>query len=400
MSFPPANPLHVAMYLHDLTAGGAERVAVTLMRHFTGCNVRVSLLLHQETGALRHLLPPPVEVHVLNGRRALSDLLPLAAFLRRANPDVLVTYLQHDNIVALLAKRMSRARTRVAIGLHNTLSWEAGPTRSLKFRALPIVYRALRPFLEGIVAVSEGVADDFAEVVRIPRERISCIYDPVIDEEFEQRAREPVDHPWLTEAARAATPVFVTAARLITQKDIPTLLRAFAKRRQLGPARLIVLGDGPERAPLTSLAEELRLNGDVDFKGYVANVLPYFREASAFVMTSRYEGFGLVLVEAMGCGTPVISTECPFGPAEILDNGRFGCLVPVGDVDGLTAAMTRDLRAVWPSSVLRQRASLYSAEASRDAYLKFFEQLCSQSVPGEAAESLGVTTFERPAPTS
>jgi len=189
----------------------------------------------------------------------------------------------------------------------------------------------------------------------------------VITSDFKDRAAEPICHPWFDEPG---PPVFLTAGRLFWHKDHATLLRAFALYCKDGrPGRLMILGEGPLRAELEDLAGVLGVAERVTLPGFVPNPLPYMRRAAAFVLTSRHEGFGNVIVEALGVGTPVISTDCPVGPREILDGGRYGRLVPCGDIASLAASLSPDLRGVWPSDLLKERARFFAENASATSYL-------------------------------
>jgi len=196
----------------------------------------------------------------------------------------------------------------------------------------------------------------------------------VIDPDFQLRAEQPVAHPWFDQPER---PVFVTAGRLVAMKDHETLLRALAIHRKQWSSRLLILGSGPLRERLEALAGELELREAVDFLGFQENPLPYFRRADAFIMSSYSEGFGNVLVEAMACGTPVISTDCPHGPAEILDHGRYGMLVAPRSANALAAAMNRvaQLRSEWPPTLLKTRAAEFSNVTCATKYMQLFHSL-------------------------
>lgn len=367
----PERLLHVAFYMHNLAGGGAERVSLTLMHHLCERGFIVSLVLHSGGGELRDLVPEGVHVHVLNKTRTAQDLVPLIRFLRRERVDLLLSNLHHDNIMALIAKALARVPTRVVVCQHAVLSEETTPVSSWKYRILPIAYRLLRPMIGGIVAVSDWTADDFGRVCGIERNLITRIYNPVIDEKFGSKLYAGVNHPWFHEP----TPVFVSAGRLVKEKDQANLLRGFALHRQRRQARLFLMGTGSELESLRALAHNLGIERDVTFAGFVQNPLPYIRQAHCFVLTSRFEGFGVAIVEALACGTPVISTDCPGGPVEILDGGRYGRLVPVGDPDALASAMNEDLRAKFPPEALRARAEAFSVSASVKEYVDLLSRL-------------------------
>jgi glycosyltransferase involved in cell wall biosynthesis len=223
-------------------------------------------------------------------------------------------------------------------------------TFSVHNQMLPMGYRQFMlelirwnyPLADVISAVSEGAADDLSHVARIARERVQVIHNPIITPELAVKVKERIDHPWFQPVE---PPVILSAGRLDPQKDYPLLLKAFARVRQSLPARLLILGEGPDRDALLSLARELGLGEDaLCLAGFVPNPYPYMAQASVFVLSSRWEGLPTVLVEALYCGAPIISTDCPSGPREILRDGAYGKLVPVGDVESLSAAILAALQ--------------------------------------------------------
>ena len=229
------------------------------------------------------------------------------------------------------------------------------------------VLKRLLPSADGIVAVSQGVADDLRAIVPAASRKVTAIPNPVVWPDHAQKAREPVDHPWFNDDT---TPVVLSAGRLTTVKDHATLLRAFAEVIRSQPARLVILGVGPERENLLELTERLEVSQYVDLPRFKINPFAYMSRAKVFVLSSQYEGFPNVLVQAMACGTPVVSTDCRSGPREILQDGKWGPLVPVSDWRRMSRAILETLDNPIPSDSLISRASDYSAEASIDRYLE------------------------------
>ena len=362
--------MKLAIYLHDLGGGGVERMRLQLIPALQRLGADVTLVLHARRGELCDAVPADVPVVELGGARTVQDVLPLVRFLRRARPDVLLSSLDHNNIAAMLARLAAGGTTQLVICQHNALSAEAAQGR-WQYRAIPTLYRHLCFAADAIVAVSQGVADDLA-AVGVPAQRVHTIHNPVIDSGFARRAAASVADAWLEDEA---VPVFVAVGRLVAQKDPHTLLRAFALHRARRPARLLMLGDGPLYNEIIALAEQLGIAADVRLIGFQSNPLPYIRRAAALVLSSRYEGLGNVLIEALGCGTPVISTDCPFGPSEILQHGRFGRLVPVADPAALADAMAEPHRRLWPAMILMARAGDFTAAAAAGRYMTLFRSL-------------------------
>ena len=256
---------------------------------------------------------------------------------------------------ATMATRLAGHQVRVVGTLHAKM----GSRRWLR--------RAKRayPHADASVGVSRGVASELTEAVGVPVGRVHTIYNPVVSEALVRNSDEPAGHPWLDAPGPR---VILAAGRLSKQKDFPTLLTAFARLRERCPARLIVLGKGRLRLVLESQAKDLRISEHVDFPGFARNPYAFMAKASLFVLSSRYEGLPTVLIEAMACGCPVVSTNTPFGPEEILEDGRWGELVPIGDAKALSEAMLRALENPHPSEALRKRASAFGIEQAVDRY--------------------------------
>jgi glycosyltransferase involved in cell wall biosynthesis len=261
---------------------------------------------------------------------------------------------------------MAGVPVTVAISEHNPISNAVSNPGRLKL-FLPFLVRRFYPRADAIVAVSATVAADLADFGRIPREKVTAIPNPVLTPALLARMSQAPEHPeWLN----AGAPLIVSAARLAPQKDLKTLLRAFSLLRARRDVRLLILGEGRSRASLEALSEELELGHDFRMPGRVLNPLPYMRGADIFALSSIYEGFGNVLVEALAAGCKVVSTDCPGGPREILDGGRYGALVPVGDAPALARALEAALDTPQDAAKLQARARDFNAESIADVYLE------------------------------
>jgi glycosyltransferase involved in cell wall biosynthesis len=366
----------IAIFLpRCLGHGGAEHLSLNLATGFVARGARVTFVLQEEGGDLVEARPPGTEVVSLCAGRSLQALPRLARYLRRAQPDIVLAQTNYSNVIALLARVLSGSRARVIAFQHSPFSIEITAQDGGKSRwqhgVLPILYRVLLPRADAIVAVSRAVADDLADALGWPRERVDMIYNAVVLPDSAVRASLPIDHPWLG----GEEPVFLAVGRLQPVKDYATMLEAFARLVRRRPARLIVLGDGPERPRMASQCEALGIADRVDLHGWEDNPLAYMSRATALVLSSRYEGFGIVLVEALSCGTPVISTDCPGGPREILLAGRLGELVPVGDSGAMAAAMERVLEGRPDREALRVRARDFELEPIVEQYVTLFRRV-------------------------
>ena len=334
----------IAILLPALYGGGAERVILNLAIGLAGQGYATDLVLAQVEGPYLGEVPGSVRLEELNPRhlralRTVGSLPSLVRYLRHERPDALLTAL-HANIVALWARRLAGIPQRVVISEHNTLSRQIQQLPGWYSRLMLRLVRCFYPWANAIVAVSEGVANDLAQVTGMPRNRIQVIYNPVVTPEFRKKVQEPLTYPWFE---TGEPPVILGVGRLAPSKDFPTLIQAFARVRTICPARLLILGEGEERAELEALVRQLDLGQDVRLPGFIPNPYPYMARAKLFVLSSRWEGLPTVLVEALYCGAPIIATDCPSGPREILRGGQYGQLVPVGDVASLAQAIETSL---------------------------------------------------------
>lgn len=352
----------IAVFLPSLAGGGAERVMVTLANGFATRGVPVDLVVVAAEGAYLPDVSPRVRLVELGASRVLFSLPALVRYLRRERPYALLSALNHANIIALWARKLARSGTRLVVSERNTLSRDVSSGRFK--RGLPWLMRLSYPSADAIVAVSSGVADDLAQTVRLPRERIDVVYNP-INSNLPRLCEVPVEHPWLVEGE---PPVIVAAGRLTVQKDFTTLIDAFAEVRKTHAARLVILGEGELRSELEARIDELGIGDDVALPGFVDNPYPWMRKASLFVLSSAWEGFCNVLAEAMACGAPVVSTNCPSGSAEILEDGKWGRLVPVGDVSALARAISETLNDETHPDV-RHRARSFNLQQALSGYL-------------------------------
>lgn len=364
-----SDPRPIAFFLPSVRGGGAQRVIVNLLQGMSQRGLALDLVLATVDGVFLEQLPPTVRLVDLEAGRLIRSLVPLVKYLRQERPRYLVSSMSHANLVALWAARLAGAGTPVMATVHNTMSQSTGQGSRLGAALEPALLRAFYPWADSIVAVSAGAADDLARTTGLPRERIRVIYNPVITPPLLAMARQAPDHPWFAEGQ---PPVVVGVGRLTRQKDFATLLRAFAEVRRRRPARLVILGDGEDRGALEALAAGLGVQDDVALPGFRDNAMAYMAGAGVFVLSSAWEGLPTVLIEALAAGTRVVSTDCPSGPREILQEGRLGALVPVGDVPALAAAIEAALErpeAPLPPGALEP----YTREAAVDNYLSVIE---------------------------
>ncbi|HEY9888469.1 MAG TPA: glycosyltransferase, partial [Candidatus Obscuribacterales bacterium] len=268
--------------------------------------------------------------------QSVKALPKLVAYLKECCPPVLMSATHYINEIALLAKRLALVPTRIVVTEHTFLSQEVKLTEQVSSRLVPLTVKALYGLADEVIAVSHGVAQDLESFMLNHRKPIQVIYNSVVTPAMYDQAQQPIDHPWFHTKDQ---PVVIGGGRFVRQKDFATLLRAFAQLRDRQPAHLVLLGDGREREALQQLAIALGIEADVWFPGFVDNPYPFLAQADVFALSSAWEGLPTVLIEALALGVAIVSTDCPSGPAEILRQGEYGHLVPVGDAPALATAM-------------------------------------------------------------
>ena len=394
----------VALLLTDLNGGGVQKMTLSLAGALAERGHEAMIVLYSARGVLNSQLPADVTLHHLKaGSRIAARLAPLRAdplalprlllpvilprkpppglkylpslarFLQRHRPDALISAAPNCNLAAVWANRLAGGGSKVLISERTAPSKMLTKSASWRLRFLPALMHRTYQQADVIVSVSTALGDDLAEVAHLPRERVVTIYNPVVGPHLAEQAAQPVDHPWF---APGAPPVILSAGRLSAQKDFPTLIRAFAALRARREARLMILGGATADAKtelrqqdLLALADSLGVAQDLCLTGFVANPYAYMARARVFALSSAWEGFGNVLVEALACGCPVVSTDCPFGPAEILDGGRYGRLVPVGAFEAMADAMAEVMASPPDPDLLRRRSGQFTVSRSVESYL-------------------------------
>jgi glycosyltransferase involved in cell wall biosynthesis len=373
-------PRSVAIYLSARHHGSREVAFLQLISRLLDGGSRVDVLVAGPEPWLRTALDPRARIEDVSrwwmgyGLLRLPHLVraylsapAVAGYLRRAKPDVLFATSIPPNLAALGGQAIAKTPTAIVIRQSNVVRLAeadryAGVRRRPRDWIMPRLYRGA----DAVIAVSAGVADNLRLLGAVTDSRIIVVPNGVALDRIDARAAEPVDHPWLQGGAE---PVLVAIGRLVPKKDYPTLLQALQLLRRSVPARLIILGDGPERGGLESLARKLGIEQHVSMPGFRDNPFPFLARANLFVLSSISEGMPSAMIEALACGCPVVGTDCPSGPSEILDNGRYGALVPVGSVEALAAAMLEALKQPPDRERLRARAAEFSVQACVDRYL-------------------------------
>jgi glycosyltransferase involved in cell wall biosynthesis len=337
-----------------------------LISEIAGRGVSIDLLRIAGHGPHLREVPSGVRLVDLGTAHVASSFLPLVRYLRREQPDALLSDKDRLNRYALWARRVAGVSTRIAVRMGTTVSENLSKRGWLDRWIQYTSIRRFYPWADAVLVPSRGAADDLIAIGGLDPDKVKVVPSPIVNDRLFLMADEPCPHPWLV--AREM-PVVLGVGELCERKDFATLLRAFALVSKSRPARLIILGEGRKRAELESLASELGLGGTVEFAGFQANPYTFMARADLFVLSSRCEGAPVVLMEALACGVPVVSTDCPSGPREILQGGKLGRLVPVGNVESLATAMLATLQSPPDRQFLRMGAQPFRSSISADSYL-------------------------------
>ena len=411
--------LHIGFVLPSLSGGGAERVMLDLAAALIARGHRADLVIPRLAGDYRAAIPRGVRlyrgrlphtdrrflrevqrsgvavtalgvnpftvawvglvlgrkhpgVRVRRKRSLYASVHILNRYLRNARPQVLVSALPSADAAAVCAAELTDRAVPVVVTVHINVVAAYAP----EWLAAS---RTLYPLADAVVAVSRGVAESVRRSLGVDAERVSVIYNGVPAGRIRRLAQAEVTHPWF---ADGEPPVVLSVGREARQKDHPTLVEAFGLARREVNSRLVILGklSAPYRARLRSLARGYGVEGDLGFVDFDENPYRYMRRAGLLALSSRWEGLPTVVLEALACGTPVVSTDAPYGPREIL--GGWGDLPPVGDAPALARALVATLRGERPTEeALRARAADFSEEKATDAYLELFEKLLKAHAP-------------------
>jgi glycosyltransferase involved in cell wall biosynthesis len=389
----------IALVFGDFAGGGVQRSMLRTANGLLARGFAVDLVVARAVGPLLSEVSPQVRIVEIprsslwraggyavvdrtileslatskKARKSMRYLPALVRYFRNEQPNAVLAATARYNLVALWARRLADLDTVAVITQHDQSSDPTLPPGLLRGGHPAALIRRDYLQADAIVAVSNGVADDLAACAGIPRSHITIVYNPVVGPHLVGKAQHALDHPWF---APGEPPVVLGGGRPDPQKDFATLIRAFARVRAQRPVRLLILGDFEDAqghaeyaGKLRALPEVLDVAEDVSFAGFVGNPFAYMARAGAFVLSSVHEGLGNVLIEAMACGTPVVSTDCPSGPREILDHGRFGPLVPVGDERAMAAAITATLERPKAAAMLQARAQMFSVDGAVDRYI-------------------------------
>ena len=356
----------LAVYCGPFDGGSTAKIAARLANAFAERGHPTDLLVTASRDPIAEPSVPGVRVVRMGAMGALIRVPAMAFYLGWRRPAAVLTHRIREDVFTLKAARLAATGTPVFVTVHGPLGVKLDHLRGGKGAQRRAEVLHWYPRNRGIVAISEETASDLHSLLG-PDARVTTIPNPIVTPQMREAADAPLDHPWFHPGA---PPVLVFAGRLEREKDLPTLLRAFAILRQGRDCRLLIIGDGKLRPQIESDRDALGLRDFVDLPGWAANPYPYLRRASLVVLSSVWDALPTVLIEALALGTPVVSTECGAGPREILDGGRYGPLVPTQDPQALAAALARTLADPLPRETLLQGGQRYEVERNANLYLR------------------------------
>jgi len=365
----------------SLVMGGAERYLVNLSEGLLDEGHEVTIILVEAKGPLLADVDKRCRMIVMNKTRVIKSISSLTSIFKENSPDVIISFQTHMNVSTLIAMALAKTTVPVIITEHapiaNHLNIGAPMLTRIKNGVMLTLVKNLYKRANKFIGVSTSVAQQYAEFSAIPRQNVRVIATPIVTPMLLMRAAQAPTHPWLIEKTH---PVIISMGRLVGEKDQATLIRAFGLLRKQMNARMIIFGEGVERKNLEEIIQNLGIGKDVDLPGEVLNPFREMSQADLYVHSAKLEGFGNVLVEALACGLPVIATDCPVGPREILSDGQYGVLTPVGDEYVLAKEMYRvlNMSKLEKDRIInagKERANEFTLNHSVKSYMDIIREL-------------------------
>ncbi|MEX0685073.1 MAG: glycosyltransferase [Balneolales bacterium] len=357
--------MRIGLFFGTFAGGGAERMMINLAKGLSSCGNEVTIYVVNKTGVLLKEVPRSIPIHDYKAKYGARSIIhKIRDTLISHNLDALISTQEHVNASVALAKIGTKTNTIIIFREANTPN-QKGYSWWRKY-----LYRKLYKKADHYVAVSKGVKEDLMEFYKLENESISVIYNPVVDQKMIDASKQEVTHCWLSNKDR--TPVIIGMGRIHPQKGFEDLIEAFSLVQSKIKSKLIIFGSIDSEEYFKSLKRQvmdLNLDQDIEFAGFIDNPYKYLSKASVFVLSSKYEGLPGVLIQAMACGCPIVSTDCPYGPKEILNGDRYGKLVEVGNARMMADAIIETLNSPTDKAKVRERASIYSIDNSVSEYL-------------------------------
>ena len=367
---------HIALFIGSMRMGGAERASLNLINEFASRGIRCDLVLIQEEGEFLDDIHPDVHIVPLGKGRTLFSGYALRRYLKTFRPQIMIAAQTHVQLLALWACKKAVIKVPLILNEHSTFSTNH-PFSSMKGIIIRKLAKRWFPHANVITAVSEGVRNDLLNEFPELEDKTIIIYNPVINQSLMEKSMEKIELPWQVDSS---IPMILAAGRLVADKNFDLLIRAVATARETRRIRLVILGEGEEKYNLAHVAQQTELGEDISLHGYTKNPYAWMRKADLFVLSSRREGLPMVLIEAMAAGCKVISTDCPSGPREILQEGKLGILVPVGDTQAMSDAIIKSLMISGSDQAVQEALKPYHVTTVCDQYLELMSSLIRKAL--------------------
>lgn len=352
--------------------GGISKMMVHLANGMVAANADVDLVIAGGKVPFPEMIDPRVQLIDLGIKHVYQAIFPLISYLNKSSPDVVLATRHRNITISLIAHHLAKGRKsrKLAIRLSGNLSSAIAGKNALGKWMHKFHIRTLYSKADSVIAVSKGVADDFCHLADLPISKVTVVHNPTIPENIHTLSQKFIDHSWFV---TRTIPIVIGVGRFTKRKDFATLIKAFALLRQKLSCRLVLVGDGQEKENYLSLAKSLGVLQDIYFPGVTSNPYAYMAKANVLALTSKAaEGSPNVIKEALALGLPVVSTDCPSGPREILDNGKFGELVPMQDHYSLAVALEKTIKSPPPPAFLKSAVEAYTIDSSTQEYMKAF----------------------------
>jgi len=368
----------IIFVLPSLAGGGAEKKAIILLNYFYKCEYSLSLVLFKKEGVRFEEIPEGIEIIDFKKKHpsgVFKLIIKLGLLFKKERPDKVISFIEYSNVITLIAKVLFHIRCEIII------SEESLPQFYLENARFKHIRKFLMPYFYNIADIivcgTDYLKDYISHLRRVDKDKVIRIYNPINIENIQKLSKEKVDHPFL-EKRRQGFNLIIAVGRISYEKRYDVLLEAFAKIIKEVNAGLLILGDGDLLPQLLELKDKLQIGENVDFIGYVSNPYAWMANSDLFIMTSQWEGFGNVIIEAMAVGTPVVSSDCPFGPKEIISDGINGLLAPIGDIEKISRIVIQLLTNDSLKKTLREegkkRAEFFDINLIGNEYKRIFEK--------------------------
>lgn len=366
----------VAIYLDSLQGYGADRTLIKITNSLANRGIAVDLILAKQAKQAPQQIHPAIRMVNLGSSRGnvIKNVFGLTRYLIANQPDVLFSSIHFNNVTATaslaLAQSIANVRSKLIVRQANTLRHQL---KSYPFpigSALGFCTRLAYKKADVIISQSKGMTNDLTNFMNADPQKVRLIYNPTVTPDIFELAQQPTGHPWFD---HRTAPIVLAAGRLKAQKDFTSLIRAFAQvKRQIPDARLVLLGEGPQRKLLEDLAAELGIANSIALPGFQKNPYAFISMADVFVLSSQYEGLPNILIEALALGKRIVATDCESGPAEILQHGKYGMLVPVGDFTQMADAIVQSLQEPFACLNQPQAIADFQQDTQVEKYVDVF----------------------------